>query len=173
MAGHVDDAIELFHDDDDDDTRQQVVHHVCEATGLPEDTVEAVLHALVTGNVGPLEDIAPTAAEHHVHQQLLATKDDVVARVAAHVDDVKAHVADIQAMRDILAQQVGQKDDTIQALQQQLAAQKDDMHRQALARQEEIHKLKEDNARQLALRLLFKEQYDEARRELDRLQRPR
>jgi len=99
------------------------------------------------------------------------------------MDDVKAHVADVKAMKNDLLKQVGQKEETIRTLQQslqqkedavrqalqQLADQKDEMHRQAMARQEEVHKLKEDNARQLALRLLFKEQCDEAKRELDRL----
>jgi hypothetical protein len=128
------------------------------------------LHALVAGDVGALEALAgdvagamvpygvraasaSATAEHlHVHLQLLATKDDVVARVTAHMDDIKAT-----------------RDDLLEAAGAERQHRLDDLHRLTLAWQEFVHKYKKDNARQLALRLLFKGQHDEAQRELDRM----
>jgi len=154
------------------DARQEVVQYVCEKTGLPADTVEAVLHALVTGDLNALEALAEeaawhgldgamgamvpyvarpaTAAEHHVGQ-LLATKDK-------YVDDIKAMM---QQSKDEMMQS---KEQTIAVMQQMLHSKEQAMAMmlqskdETIRNQDEQHRhvlaLKDEVARQLALRML-------------------
>jgi len=54
VAGRGDDAIALF----DGDARQHAVQHICTQTGLADDIVEAILLALVHGDLSALEALA-------------------------------------------------------------------------------------------------------------------
>ena len=159
--------------------------------------MDAVLHALVEGDVRALEALAAEAAgdaarrgldyaegamvpyrtratsavSTHV-EALLTAKEELLQRAAAHVDDVKTHLQDVKELKTDVIQRMDetlrQKDATFATLQQMMQA-KDELHRQALALKDETLQQKDEVARQLALRILsMSDQLDAMRERLER-----